>query len=96
VAAQSPVANDVAQIADVARIHGFLPYLKAEIERQEAMIDNKVASKMMEGPLDADFAVQMWIEKMVLRRLLRGFDQKVAVGTSLGAQIGPLMTLNRS
>lgn len=85
--------QQLAAVGDAAQIRAALPYLEAVAQAQEARIDTRVEQLLTEGALDPQLAVQMWVEKLAYRRILRSLRQKAAFGEAIGAEIAPEMVI---
>lgn len=89
----NPLDTKIISVVEGAKIAALLPYLEAEIRRRDAAIETKAALAHLNGKLDPQTALNLWIEKLALRSILRSFEQKVGYGAAVGAEIGPEMDI---
>ena len=76
-------------LGEVAQLAGFLPYLEQALDKMDAALERKVFRLLDTGELTPQLAVYAWQEKLMLRRLLRTFDQKVKIATAIGERVAP-------
>ena len=85
--------EELSQIQTGARLSGALPYLKAEVDRMQEAIENRVFSQLSAGVLTPEAALLAWQEKIALRSMLRRIEQRVSVGVSAGERAAPALAI---
>lgn len=70
-----------------------MPYLEAELAALLAQVDAKSADLYMKGELTPEKASQLTVERLAYRKVLRHFEQRVKLGSAIGAEIAPEMEL---
>lgn len=81
------------EIGNLAHLVGFLPYLEDAISKMEQALETRVYMQMDKGELTPDKAMYYWQEKLVLRRILRRFQQRTRAGQSLGERLQQQMEI---
>lgn len=76
--------RDIAVAQDGARLAGFLPYLKAEVDGMEHALDNRIFQLIKDKALTPEVALQAWLEKLSYHRLYHRFETRVKVGLAVG------------
>lgn len=79
--------NKLTSVREGARLLGVLPYIEAEVSKILYQIDTKAYRLLDADDLDPDLALQLWIEKRSAVKLLKRFEQIIAVGQATGAEI---------
>lgn len=82
-------------VRDSAHIDALLPYLRVELERLEAGVEARAASALAAGTLEPQLAVNLWVEKLSYRKLMRNLEARVKVGHAAGTAVGPDMVLQK-
>lgn len=65
----NPDVEQMASFQDGARLAGVMPYLEAELESMERVVENRVYSALDAKTLTPEAALLAWIEKSSIRRL---------------------------
>lgn len=81
--------EDLGAIRVGATAQNFKPYLDGEIEALQKAVVNSVLSAVNNGTLTPDMALSKWMEYIAYKKLSQKFDQRIEVGKSVGAKIGP-------
>ena len=64
---------------------GFLPYLEAEVAGMVKSLENRVFTGITAGTLTAEQALNAWMERHALRKLLVNFEQKIKASQTVAA-----------
>lgn len=72
------------QIRDVSVFENMLPYLRDHVEKQLRALDNRVMTRLEEGNLAPQDALNAWIERNMWRKLLNSFEKSIKIGQSAG------------
>lgn len=83
--------EDLSIIRQGAELANILPTIEAETSRQEKALENRVLMDLSKGTLSPEAALQAWMEKAAIRRLLSSFKSKVNVAQSIGERNAKLL-----
>lgn len=83
-------------LGQVAQLAGFLPYLEEAIDTMDAALEARVFGLLDKGELTPQLALFAWQEKKILRLLLRRFNTKVKVATSIGERLAPELNIGEN
>lgn len=86
--------EDIYAIQEGARLANFLPYLRDFVEKQVTQVENRVMAALETGKLTPEAALYCWMEVRSYRKLLRGMDQRVQVGSEIGKMNAKEFELN--
>lgn len=78
--------EDLAAIRQGAKMQEMLPYVQDVVSKQERAIDNRVLMRYEAGELTPQAALEAWVEKIALRKVLRAFDFTIKMGQGAGVQ----------
>ncbi len=81
-----PGDPEMAAVVEAPAYAGFLPYLEYELDLMAKAIETRANNLSMKGELTPDLAQQYWIEKSVLGRVLKHFQQRVSVKSAIATQ----------
>lgn len=87
--------TDLGKVVDASRLSGAMPYIKDEFGRLEAILFNKVLSKLSTQSLTPDEALIAWMEFATYRNLSRKLGVRLAVGASAGERQAVTLTGNK-
>lgn len=76
--------QEYGSVVDTVKLVGFLPYLREALDKMEDLLERKTFDALDKGELTPDKALFAWQEKLVLRRVLARFDQKLRVSQAIG------------
>jgi hypothetical protein len=79
-----PTAAEMAIVAQQNVIDGFMPYLKAEVDRQLAVVCSTACGAIRSGDLTPERAASLWHQYAAISAILRAFETRLRVGTSIG------------
>lgn len=82
-----PSPDDLASLADLAKLAGFMPYLASQIASLEKRLEARVFKAIQDGTLTPETALNLWIEKKNYHDLLKGFQTKVKLGIAASDRI---------
>lgn len=87
-------SEDLSAIRQGAELANMLPVIEAETARQEKALENRVLMELSKGTLTPEAALQAWMEKAAIRRLLSSFQSKVRIGQTIGEANAKLLETN--
>lgn len=84
-------SEDLTAIRAGAEIAAMLPIIKAEVDRQDKALENRIFMELNGGRLSPEAALNAWMEKAAIRKMLKNFETKVRVGQTIGERTKELL-----
>lgn len=84
--------REMAQVAGLERLQGFMPYLEAEIEVIKRAIVVRAQTAQTAGALTPALAQALWADYLAANSLLRRMGQKTRSSVSIGERLSSLLT----
>lgn len=82
----APNPSELSVIRQGVEISQIKPYLDSEIDAMHKAVVNSVLAAVNGGSLSAEMALSKWMEYIAYHKLRLKFDQRIAVGASLGTK----------
>lgn len=72
------------RIAQQSVLDGFMPHLEAEVQRQLDQVCAAACGAIRSGDLTPERAASLWHQYAAISAILRAFETRLRVGTSIG------------
>lgn len=80
-------AIPLSEVRDGARIANSMPFITAELEHMDRMLEARVFQALDDGTLTPDGALEAWQTKRAHKRLLKNLQTKVQLGIAAAASV---------
>lgn len=81
-----PSYEELGLIRHGAEIQQMKPYMDNEIAGMQKAVVSSVLAAVNNGSLTAEIALSKWMEYIAYQKLIQRFDQRIAIGVSIGAK----------
>lgn len=69
-----------------ADLTNYKPYIDNEIANMQKAVVSSVLAAVNNGSLTSEMALSKWMEYIAYQKLIQKFDQRIAVGVSVGSK----------
>jgi hypothetical protein len=88
-----PTPQEMATVADGARMAHMLPYMQETIQTQLNVIQTKVYAAIANGTLTPEMALTAWHEMAANHNLLKRYTLHVKLGTNVAEKHSTTLTI---